>query len=173
MRTLQYYDKCGLLIPEYSEGERRMYNRRDVMRPQQILYLKSFDFSLEDIRDRLLPVESAAEFERILTQQRQGLLDQISHLQQVAEAMNEVIAEIKASGDIETERFVAIMELMRQGILAREVRVAEHLARSGAPVVLPATIRSQERVRVGGLPRLGHGAASGTDSCSRRMGNRV
>lgn len=115
VRTLQYYDKCGLLIPEYSEGGRRMYNRRDVMRLQQILYLKSFGFSLEDIRDRLLPVESAAEFERILTRQRQGLLEQIAHLQQVAEAMNEVISEIRASGDIEIDRFVAIMALMRQG----------------------------------------------------------
>lgn len=115
VRTLQYYDKCGLLIPEHSEGGRRMYNRRDVMRLQQILYLKSFGFSLEEIRDRLLHVESAAEFERILTRQRQGLLEQISHLQQVAEAMNEVISEIRASGDIEIDRFVAIMALMRQG----------------------------------------------------------
>ncbi len=115
VRTLQYYDKCGLLIPEYSEGGRRMYNRRDVIRLQQILYLKSFGFSLEEIRDRLLLVESAAEFERILTRQRQGLLEQISHLQQVAEAINEVISEIKASGDIEIDRFVAIMALMRQG----------------------------------------------------------
>ncbi len=115
VRTLQYYDKCGLLIPEYSEGGRRMYNRRDVMRLQQILYLKSFGFSLEEIRDRLLLAESAAEFERILTRQRQGLLEQISHLQQVAEAMNEVISDIKASGDIEIDKFVAIMALMRQG----------------------------------------------------------
>ncbi len=115
VRTLQYYDQYGLLIPEYSEGGRRMYKRQDVMRLQQILYLKSFGFSLEEIRDRLLIVESAVEFEHILTQQRQGLVDQIAHLQKVSSMMDEVISEIKTSGEIEMDKFVTIMALMRQG----------------------------------------------------------
>lgn len=35
VRTLQYYDKSGLLGPSgYSEGGRRMYSRRDIIRLQ-------------------------------------------------------------------------------------------------------------------------------------------
>ena len=46
VRTLQYYDKEGLLTPSaVSEGGRRLYTDRDVIRLHQIMSLKSLGFS--------------------------------------------------------------------------------------------------------------------------------
>lgn len=115
VRTLQYYDQYGLLNPKYSEGGRRLYNRYDVIRLQQILFLKSLDFSLEEIRDRLLPVQSAVELERILIRQNEVLLAEISRLQEVAGMIKKAINETQAGGEIGIDKFVAIMELMQQG----------------------------------------------------------
>ena len=51
VRTLQYYDKEGLFSPSgKSEGGRRLYTDKDLVRLHQILSLKSLGFSLEDIR---------------------------------------------------------------------------------------------------------------------------
>ena len=42
VRTLQFYDRSGLLKSTLSAGGRRMFGRDDVLRLSQILFLKSF-----------------------------------------------------------------------------------------------------------------------------------
>ena len=55
VRTLQYYDRVGVLSPSAeSEGGRRLYTEKDFIRLHQILSLKSLGFSLEDIKQRPL-----------------------------------------------------------------------------------------------------------------------
>ena len=115
-RTLQYYDTNGLLVPsKYSEGGRRMYGRSDIIRLQQILFLKSLGFSLEKIRDRLLPNESAAELEQMLKQQKEVLVGQISHIQEALTLMDKVIDEIKLGSEIDIETLFAIMGSIQLG----------------------------------------------------------
>ena len=47
VRTLQYYDKEGLLSPSAaSEGGRRLYTDKDLVMLHQIISLKSLGFSL-------------------------------------------------------------------------------------------------------------------------------
>lgn len=51
IRTLQYYDKIGLLHPsEYSEVGYRLYADTDLERLQQILLFRELEFPLRDIR---------------------------------------------------------------------------------------------------------------------------
>ena len=51
VRTLQYYDREGLLSPSaVSEGGRRLYTDRDILKLHQILSLKHLGFSLGDIK---------------------------------------------------------------------------------------------------------------------------
>lgn len=115
IRTLQYYDKFGLLIPKLTEGGRRIYDWHDVVRLQQILFLKPFGFSLEEIRDQLLPAESAGELERILTGQNEVIRNQISKLHELADFLDMAIQEIRSGGEIGIDKFIAMMDLMRQG----------------------------------------------------------
>ena len=57
VRTLQYYDREGLLSPTAeSGGGRRLYTDKDMIQLHQILSLKSLGFSLDDIKNRLPPM---------------------------------------------------------------------------------------------------------------------
>ena len=52
MRTLQYYDKIGLLKPaEYTESGYRLYDDAALEKLQQILLFRELEFPLKDIKD--------------------------------------------------------------------------------------------------------------------------
>lgn len=70
VRTLQYYDKEGLLSPSAeSEGGRRLYTDKDLITLHQIISLKSLGFSLDDIKERLISLETPADVANALTEQ--------------------------------------------------------------------------------------------------------
>ena len=51
IRTLQYYDRIGLLKPAaYSEAGYRLYDQASLDRLQQIMLFRELEFSLKDIR---------------------------------------------------------------------------------------------------------------------------
>lgn len=51
VRTVQYYDKKGLLTPSAkTEGGRRLYTQSDLERLEVILFLKDLNFSLKQIK---------------------------------------------------------------------------------------------------------------------------
>ncbi len=69
IRALHFYDHCGLLTPSrYSDGGQRLYGMDDMLRLQQILFYKGFGFPLEEIRDRLMSINSAQDFADVLLQ---------------------------------------------------------------------------------------------------------
>lgn len=50
IRTLQYYDKIGLLIPKKEENGYRYYSEEDISILQTILFYKYLGFSLKQIK---------------------------------------------------------------------------------------------------------------------------
>lgn len=51
IRTLQYYDKIGLLHPaKYTESGYRLYDDRALEKLQQILLFRELEFPLKDIK---------------------------------------------------------------------------------------------------------------------------
>ena len=70
VRTLQYYDKEGLFSPSAtSDGGRRLYTHKDLVKLHQILSLKHLGFSLEDIKNRLVSLDTPAEIASVLAEQ--------------------------------------------------------------------------------------------------------
>ena len=60
IRTLQYYDKIGLLRPtEYTESGYRLYDDTALERLQQILLFRELEFSLSDIESIIDRIEKA------------------------------------------------------------------------------------------------------------------
>ena len=54
VRTLHHYDEFGLLKPSlHTAAGHRLYTGEDVVRLQQVLSLRQFGFSLEEVRDFL------------------------------------------------------------------------------------------------------------------------
>lgn len=80
-RTLRYYDTIGLLPATRADrnNEERRYDHDAVLRLQQILFYRTLDFRLEDIRALLddpdYDVLQALRGQRELLQQRRGRLD--------------------------------------------------------------------------------------------------
>ena len=80
VRTLQYYDKIGLLMPAaYTESGYRMYNEATLERLQHILLFKELQFSLKEIKKIL----NSSDFERnrALEQQIELLTMRKEHLE--------------------------------------------------------------------------------------------
>lgn len=81
VRTLQYYDKEGLLMPSAStEGGRRLYTDKDLILLHQILSLKYLGFSLDDIKQRLIALETPADVANALTEQAKAIRRKIEDL---------------------------------------------------------------------------------------------
>lgn len=67
VRTLQYYDKEGLLLPTTeSEGRCRLYTYKDMIKLHQILSLKSLGFSLNDIKNKLISLDTPEDVATVL-----------------------------------------------------------------------------------------------------------
>lgn len=88
VRTLQHYDRKGLLSPSaVSEAGRRLYTDKDIVKLHQILSLKHLGFSLNDIKNRLIPLDSPAEIAAVLMEQAAAVKQKIESL---SESLNEL-----------------------------------------------------------------------------------
>ena len=95
IRTLQYYDKIGLLIPAMrTDAGYRLYDDTALERLQQILLFRELEFPLSDIRAML----EAPDFDR-----KKALIQQVELLtlkKQRLEAIIEAACELIDKGDI-------------------------------------------------------------------------
>ena len=63
-----------------SEGGRRLYTDKDIVKLHQILSLKHLGFSLGDIKNRLIPLDTPAEIAAILAKQAASVKQKIDFL---------------------------------------------------------------------------------------------
>ena len=95
VRTMQYYDKEGLLSPSTeSEGGRRLYTDKDLVTLHQILSLKSLGFSLDDIKCRLISLETPTDVATALTEQADSIREKIEQLTDSLTAIEQLKAEV-------------------------------------------------------------------------------
>ncbi len=92
VRTVQYYDARGILLPsELTEGGRRLYNEEDLRRLRVICFLRDLGISIDSI-GKLLREEAHPErvIEVLLEQQRATLTEEIREREDQLEALEEV-----------------------------------------------------------------------------------
>jgi DNA-binding transcriptional MerR regulator len=116
VRTLQYYDKEGLLSPAtHSEGGRRLYSQKDMVKLHQILSFKYLGFSLEDIRNKLSPLDTPEEVAELLSYQRRGVDEQISRLKEISRSLTALQDEVLAMKEVDFKKYADIIALLRAG----------------------------------------------------------
>ena len=87
VRTVQYYDKRGILLPsQLTEGGRRIYTESDLERLRMICFLREIDFPIEQIK-RLFAEKNAKQVLELLL---------VEHIKETKEQL----AEKKAKLDI-------------------------------------------------------------------------
>lgn len=88
VRTLQYYDQIGLLIPsEVTESGYRIYHEKDLDRLQQILFFRELDFPLKEIKD----IMNNPNYDRVeaLRKQKTMLLEKRSRMDRLIRLVEE------------------------------------------------------------------------------------
>ena len=110
VRTLQYYDKEGLLSPSAeSLGGRRLYTDKDLVMLNQIISLKSLGFSLEDIKGRLFPLETPKEVANALTEQADDIRKKIEQLKASLSAIEQLKTEVLQIQTVNFKKYADII----------------------------------------------------------------
>ena len=82
VRTVQYYDSRGILIPtELSEGGRRLYTDGDLRRLRIICFLRDMGLPIDAIAQLLAEEEPGRVVELLLEQQEQALRQELARSQ--------------------------------------------------------------------------------------------
>jgi DNA-binding transcriptional MerR regulator len=89
VRTLQFYDKKGLLSPtEYTQAGFRLYSDDDLVKLQRILALKFLGFSLTEIK--ALIGEESDKFQTALRAQKAMMLDKRRQIDSIIKAIERI-----------------------------------------------------------------------------------
>ncbi|MCL2500869.1 MAG: MerR family transcriptional regulator [Defluviitaleaceae bacterium] len=114
VRTLQYYDKEGVLSPSaVSEGGRRLYTHKDMVKLHQIQSMKYLGFSLEDIKTRLPSINTPREVSEALTEQAESIRDKIESLQNVLSSIEKLNREVVQMDSVDWEKYANIIVLLQ------------------------------------------------------------
>ena len=110
VRTLQYYDKEGLLSPSaVSEGGRRLYTDKDLVMLHQIISLKSLGFSLDDIKNRLFSLETPTDVATALTEQAASIREKIEQLTASLTAIEQLKEEVLQMQTVNFKKYADII----------------------------------------------------------------
>ncbi|MCR8632026.1 MerR family transcriptional regulator [Paenibacillus radicis (ex Xue et al. 2023)] len=111
VRTLQYYDKKGVLSPsEYTQAGYRLYSNEDLVKMQHILALKYLGFSLIQIKN--LIQTGPQQFPAALQTQKDMLLEKRAQLDSIIHAIQETEKMVEG-GEVDYYSIVKIMEVMQ------------------------------------------------------------
>lgn len=110
VRTLQHYDKERLLSPSaVSDGGRRLYTDKDIVKLHQILSLKHLGFSLDDIRDRLIPLDAPADVAQILSEQAAIIRKKIGDLTESLSEIEALKTEVLEMQSVDFKKYADII----------------------------------------------------------------
>ena len=113
VRTIQYYDREGLLQPSTeSEGGRRLYTHKELVKLQQILSMKQLGFTLEEIKVRLPSVNTPQEISVALMEQAKELRTKIITITNTLDAIEKLNTEIVQTKTVDWEKYADILALV-------------------------------------------------------------
>ena len=109
VRTVQYYDARGILIPsELSDGGRRLYSEDDVKRMKIICFLRGLDLPIDAIAQILKEEHPEKVISLLIEQQEKALLEEIADKEEKLEKLwelknglkNQAAFSLESIGDI-------------------------------------------------------------------------
>ena len=110
VRTLQYYDREGLLSPSAeSEGGRRLYIDKDIFKLHQIQSMKYLGFSLDDIKTQLTGFDTPEQVAETLAQQAKAVRAKITSLSDVLSVLEKLRDEALLIETVDFKRYADII----------------------------------------------------------------
>ena len=134
VRTVQYYDSRGILIPtELSEGGRRLYTDGDLRQLRIICFLRDMGLPIDAIAQLLAEEEPGRVGELLLEQQEQALRQELTRSQSRLEKLEELRRQVKQPA-FSVESIGDIAYLMERRTQLKRVHTTMLLA--GVPMSL-------------------------------------
>ncbi|MBQ8688560.1 MAG: MerR family transcriptional regulator [Ruminococcus sp.] len=123
VRTVQYYDKRGILVPsELSEGGRRIYSEDDLKRMKIICFLRDLDMSIDSIGELMKEEHPQNVISILLEQQEQSLRSEISERQAKLDALAELKKSVKDTENFSFESIGDVAYQMKNKKKLRKIR---------------------------------------------------
>ena len=115
VRTVQYYDTRGILVPsELSEGGRRLYSEDDLKRMRIICFLRDAGLSLNSISELFSDSDPASVISILLDQQEALLCSKINERQAQLSMVEKIKKELKSVEYFSVESIGDIAHIMKQ-----------------------------------------------------------
>ena len=109
-RTLRFYDKEGLLPPSHeSEGGYRLYTNKDMARLVQIITMKQLGLTIEEIKKRLVSIDTPADMVNALTEHADSIRQKIESLTNSLKAIEALKAEVIQMETVDFQKYSAIL----------------------------------------------------------------
>ena len=113
VRTVQYYDKRGILVPSsLTEGGRRLYSEADVKKLKVICFLRDLGLSIDNISQLLSEDDPASVISLLLDQQEKALRSEISEREIQLRKITELKAGLKSVDTLSIESIGDIAYIM-------------------------------------------------------------
>ena len=123
VRTVQYYDTRGILVPtSLSEGGRRLYSDDDLRRMRVICFLRELGLSIDTIGQILEEEDPGSLIELLLQQQETALREEIDTQTEKLEKLEALRRELKSAGEISVESIGDIACTMTNNNKLKKVR---------------------------------------------------
>ena len=133
VRTVQYYDTRGILVPsELAEGGRRLYSEEDMKRMKIICFLRELDLSIDAISQILKEEHPEKVISLLIEQQESVLSDAITEKQEKLERLHELKNGLKEKEDFSLETIGDIAVIMEGKKKLKKMRLMMIL--TGLPV---------------------------------------
>lgn len=135
VRTVQYYDDRGILIPsKLSEGGRRLYTEDDVKRMRIICFLREAGLPLGSISALFAEEKPESIISILLEQQEQVLREELSERQKKLELIEGIKRELKEIERFSVESIGDIAHIMKQKNKLNKMRL--FMVLTGIPVTV-------------------------------------
>ncbi len=114
VRTVQYYDSRGILIPSLlSEGGRRLYSEEDLKKMKIICFLRDVGLPINSICELLAEDDPASVVSILLDQQESILKEELNERQQKLEMILKIKKKLKNVSNFSVESLGDIAHIMK------------------------------------------------------------
>lgn len=104
VRTVQYYDTRGILVPsELSEGGRRLYSEDDLKRMRIICFLRDLGLSIDTIGGLFAEEDPGSVISLLLDRQEAALKEEIGEREEKLQKLSELKAGLKGVREFTVE----------------------------------------------------------------------
>ncbi len=123
VRTVQYYDDRGILIPStLSEGGRRLYSEEDLKRMRIICFLRETGLPINSISALFAEEKPESIISLLLEEQEKTLREELSERQAKLELLEGIQKELKEIENFSVESIGDIAHVMKQKSKLKKMR---------------------------------------------------